>query len=71
MRRILVPLLAFATPFVIFAIYRFLARRPQTQRWPLAILFIAGAVLSMQAFALAALTEPKLDHRPPYVESKP
>jgi hypothetical protein len=65
MRRFLVPLIAFALPFLVFAVYRRLNRQTGAKAWPMAILFIAGAVLSVQAFALAALTEPKMVARPP------
>jgi hypothetical protein len=61
MRRFIVPLIAIAAPFVAFAIYRALNARAGAQRWPLAILFIAGAVLAVQTFVLAALTEPALE----------
>lgn len=63
MRRFLVPLVAFAAPFVLFALYRLMARKHG--KWPMAALFVAGAVLAVQAFALSALTEPALDRRPP------
>lgn len=66
MRRFLVPVIAFALPFLVFALYRRLNRQSSgAKAWPMAILFIAGAVLSVQAFALAALTEPKMVARPP------
>lgn len=66
MRRFLTPLIAFLAPFVVYALYRMVrSRAPEARRWPLAILFIAGAVLSAQAFAIAALSEPRIDRRPP------
>ncbi len=74
MRRFLVPVLAFALPFAVFAIYRALNRQTGKRAWPMAILFIAGAVLAVQAFALAALSEPHIVARPqdpPPLEAAP
>ncbi len=69
LRRIIVPFVAFVLPFLLFALYRALRDRrvgPKTlENWPLAVLFIAGAVLAVQTFALAALTEPRTTVRPP------
>lgn len=66
MRRILIPLLAFVAPFVLFALYRWLlGRRTMPQAQVLTALFITGAVLAAQAFALSALTEPHLRSRAP------
>ncbi|MDX2235668.1 MAG: hypothetical protein NW200_14310 [Hyphomonadaceae bacterium] len=65
MRRLFLPVLAFAAPFIVFGIYRLLKQQDGARAWPLGILFIAGAVLAVQAFALAALTEPSIAARPP------
>ena len=41
-----------------------LDRTKLDRSWPLTVLFIAGAVLAAQTFALAALTEPHTTERP-------
>jgi hypothetical protein len=65
LRRFIVPFIAFVLPFLLFALYRVLRGRKLEQNWPLTVLFIAGAVLAIQTFALAALTEPQLQKRAP------
>lgn len=68
LRRFIVPFVAFVLPFLLFALYRVLRGKKLEQNWPLAVLFIAGAVLAAQTFALAALTEPHTDVRKTNVE---
>ena len=58
LRRFVVPFVAFVLPFLLFALYRLLRDRKIGQNWPLTVLFVIGAVLAAQSFALAALTEP-------------
>ena len=65
LRRFVVPFVAFVLPFLLFALYRLLRDRKIGQNWPLAVLFVTGAVLAAQTFALAALTEPRTTVRPP------
>lgn len=65
LRRFVVPFVAFVLPFLLFGLYRLLRDRKIGQKWPLGVLFIAGAVLAAQTFALAALEEPRLTHRAP------
>jgi amino acid transporter len=59
-QRLLLMVLAFAVPFATYWIYRRLAKREEAAGrapWPVTILFVAGALLAAQAFALTALTE--------------
>ena len=65
LRRFIVPFVAFVLPFLLFALYRLLRGRKLEQNWPLTVLFIVGAVLAAQTFALAALTEPHTTARAP------
>ncbi len=65
LRRFIVPFVAFVLPFLLFALYRVLRGRKIGENWPLAVLFVAGAVLAVQTFALAALTEPHTTVRTP------
>jgi predicted PurR-regulated permease PerM len=67
-RGFFIPLVAFVLPFAIYWIYRFIQHRRQLARrdpWPVTILFLTGAVLAIQTFALTALTEPLEDKRRP------
>ena len=71
LRRFIVPFVAFLLPFLLFALYRALrGKKLEQQDWPLAVLFITGAVLAVQTFALAALTEPRTTVRPPPIEER-
>lgn len=63
LRRFVVPFVAFVLPFLLFALYRVLRGKKLEQNWPVTILFVVGAVLAAQTFALAALTEPHLTER--------
>jgi cytochrome c oxidase assembly factor CtaG len=65
MRRLLLPLIAFAAPFLIYWLYRRFRVRDPEKAWPLTVLFVAGAVLAAQTLVIAALTEPKTMQRPP------
>ena len=65
MRRWLLPLIAFAAPFAIYALYRAFRARDPDKAWPMTVLFVAGAVLAAQTLIIAALTEPKVMARPP------
>ncbi|MBL8560613.1 MAG: hypothetical protein JNM47_17965 [Hyphomonadaceae bacterium] len=67
-RGLFIPLVAFVLPFAIYWIYRVIQKRRQAAQrnpWPVTVLFITGAILAMQTFALTALTEPHLLTRPP------
>lgn len=67
-RGIFIPLVAFVLPFAIYFVYRLILRRRRLEHrnpWPVTILFMTGAVLAIQTFALTALTEPHLLQRPP------
>lgn len=65
MRRLFLPIVAFALPFAAYWIYRRFKARDPARAWPLTVLFIAGAVLAAQTMVIAALTEPKVMQRPP------
>jgi hypothetical protein len=62
MTRFVVTLLAFAAPFVLFWLYtRWQARNRAAgtkDPWPLAVLWLTGAVLAVEAMALTAMTAP-------------
>jgi hypothetical protein len=67
-RGIFVPLVAFVLPFAIYWIYRLIQqRRAQTRRspWPVTVIFLSGAMLAIETFALTALTEPHSSARAP------
>lgn len=69
-RGLFVPFVAFVLPFAAYWIYRFILRRRQIARrdaWPVTVLFLTGAVLAIQTFALTALTEPHVMSRAPDV----
>lgn len=69
-RGLFIPFVAFVLPFVIYWIYRLIQKRRQLARrnsWPVTILFVTGAILAIQTFALTALTEPHLLARPPSI----
>lgn len=77
-REVFVPLVAFVLPFLIYWAYRLILRQRQIARrdgWPVTILFLTGAVLAIQTFALTALTEPRGVQRLPdstrVIEEKP
>jgi hypothetical protein len=65
MRRLILPLIAFAAPFLLYALYRAFRAQDPKKAWPVTVLFIAGAVLAAQTLVIAALTEPKTMARPP------
>lgn len=62
MTRFVITLLAFALPFGLFFLYtRMQARRAKAGRkdpWPMAVLWLTGAVLAVEALALSAVTAP-------------
>lgn len=67
-RGLFVPFVAFVLPFAIYWIYRFIQQRRQIAHraaWPVTVLFLTGAVLAIQTFALTALTEPHVVSRTP------
>lgn len=67
-RGIFIPLVAFVLPFTIYWIYRLIQRRRETERrdpWPVTVLFLTGAFLAIETFALTALTEPHSTSRAP------
>ena len=69
-RGLFVPFVAFVLPFAVYWIYRFIQRRRQIAHraaWPVTVLFLTGAVLAIQTFALTALTEPHVISRAPDV----
>ena len=61
-RRILIELLLFATPFLIFFLYRAASRDLSVkERWPVTMLVLIGGVLAVGALVIKALLEPS-DH---------
>lgn len=67
-RGIFIPLVAFVIPFAIYWIYRLIQQRRATERrdpWPVTVLFLTGAFLAIETFALTALTEPHTTARVP------
>jgi hypothetical protein len=67
-RRYLITLACFALPFILYWIYDVVQRRrlratsgsaalARREAWPLTILWLAGAVLAVETFILAALSE--------------
>jgi hypothetical protein len=63
MTRFVVTLIAFALPFILFWIYMRVqsrrAARGHTDPWPMAVLWLTGAILAVEAIALTAVTAPK------------
>lgn len=63
MTRFVVTLIAFVLPLVLFWIYtRLQARRVERgdrDPWPLAVLWLTGAILAVEAIALTAVDAPK------------
>lgn len=65
MTRFIITLMAFALPFVLFWLYSKVQakRRADGARdpWPMAVLWLTGAVLAVEALALSAVTQPRYD----------
>lgn len=66
LRRLIIPLLALALPFIVYWVYQKLERR-RTQAgqdpWPFAILWLTGLVLAVETLFAAALSEPRTQGR--------
>lgn len=75
MQRFVITLIAFALPFVIYAVYDWLRRRKGAGRdpWPMTVLWLFGAVLAVETLVLAAISTPGQPERftPPYQIEKP
>jgi len=68
LREVFIPLEALVVPFAIYWVYRLILRQCRSERrgaWPVTILFLTGAVLAIETFALTALTEPRSTERIP------
>ena len=64
LRRLILPILAFALPFAAYWAYRRFRARDPHNAWPVTVLFVAGAILAAQTLVIAALTEPQTIQRP-------
>lgn len=62
MTRFVVTLLAFAAPFALFWLYTRLQARTQRagakDPWPMAVLWLTGAILAVETMALTAISAP-------------
>ncbi len=68
-RRILITLACFALPFILYWIYDWMQRRSarvtagstalaRREKWPMTILWLAGAVLAVETMIVAAVSDP-------------
>lgn len=62
MTRFIITLLAFAIPFALYGLYVAVQRRRRREGardpWPIAVLWLTGAVLAVETLALTAVTQP-------------